>query len=86
MNRRELLIGTVACVGAAAMPAIPIAADPLVRGITWQSWPFGTVASDDARYFRGSVSTGGDRMPLSYFVENYCAWRDDDPIYWEAIP
>ena len=42
MNRRELLIGTAACVGAATLSAVPAIADPLVHGIRWQTWPFDT--------------------------------------------
>lgn len=76
MNRRELLISTAACAGMAAMPAIPVAADPLVHGIRW--WGVGC--------YGVVTQTADDRMPLSYFTDKYCAWYKDDTTHWEVIP
>jgi hypothetical protein len=90
MNRRELLTGIAACAGVATLPALPVVAienDLLVRGIRWQSWPFGTRTPHSA-WESGEMSrTANDLMPMSYFVDKYCCWpKNGDPVYIEAIP
>lgn len=84
MNRRDFFIGAAAV---AVLPLIPRIAptfderellrpfDPEVRGIRWQSWPWGLPRPDE--FASGSMDTlpHGTRKPLSHFMAKLERYR-----------
>lgn len=82
MYRRSLLQGFVALLASLALPCAAPAFDerellrpfdPKVKGVRWQSWPWGLPRPDE--FATGSMEAApGERRALSYFaakVERY---------------
>ena len=89
MNRRQIIKGIAACAGLSAtssVPAVAVEFDPLVRGIRWQAWPFGTLAPSHL-CDQGMCIVSGGKKPLSYFIDKYVHVASVSPhLYYEAIP
>jgi|KBSMisStandDraft_5_1062788.scaffolds.fasta_scaffold2817007_2 hypothetical protein len=81
IDRRQLLIGSAASVVASSVPVI--SADPLIRGIVWQTFPFGT--EPPLEFMSGQVGpTRGPLKPTSFWLArmNNRAGPFWSKLYW----
>ncbi len=82
ISRRNFIAGTAAVLAASSV-SVPTLAEPLVRGIRYQSWPFG--AERPYYHWMGSVSTTDGLKPLSYFMPRLFELMRVEPLWWEPL-
>jgi hypothetical protein len=80
ITRRDFAAGAVAVLAAAS---VPVVANQLVRGVRYQSWPFGT--QRPYYYWAGQCSSAEGLKPISYFMPHLFELMRVEPLWWEPL-
>jgi hypothetical protein len=88
-SRRSFITGLAALVAAPAIvragSLMPVKAiqppDPLVRGIRYQTWPFGQYQPGNDYWSGSSWMESGELRPISYFIKRLSRVPDFDRLH-----
>lgn len=85
-TRRNFIIGAVAAGATINLPNWAALADPLVKGVRWQTWPF-DAPHPKIGWACGSCQSDNEPRRLSHYMERLKRYQGFavEPLYWEII-